>query len=197
MTAGQKISLRDILPRYEIAPHEDAVDWDRVFHRRSPLVVEIGCGYGEALVDMAINDAGKNYVGFEVYPPALGALAGKIEQSSLDNVRIVNADARIYFAKMFRDDDLAAVCIFFPDPWQKRRQHKRRLINADFLESLFRNCPTAACCILRVIGRIMCRRHGNCLIRTGNLPRSAMIETGVSSRGLSNGRVPNREPSPT
>ena len=135
-TAAQKRGLREFLPRYEVAACEAAVDWAEIFGRSAPLVAEFGAGHGEALAEWAAAHPEWNHVGFEVYPPGVGALAAALAARGLANVRIVRADAGRYAARMIGEDALAEARIFFPDPWPKKRHWKRALVNADFAAAL-------------------------------------------------------------
>ena len=135
-TTAQKRGLREFLPRYEVSPREAAADWAEIFGRSAPLVAEFGAGHGEALAEWAALRPEWDHVGFEIYPPGLGALALALAARDLRNVRIVRADAGRYGAKMFGAGALSEARIFFPDPWPKKRHWKRALVNADFAAAL-------------------------------------------------------------
>ena len=137
MTAAQRRGVQNLWERYGVdlspLPH-----WSAVFGRQAPLLVEIGGGYGEALAAMAAAHPQYNYVSFEVYLPGLGAMLNKLSAAQLTNARVVRADAADYLPLLFADGEVAGVHIFFPDPWPKKRHHKRRLLNADFIAALAR-----------------------------------------------------------
>lgn len=111
-----------------------AVDWDAVFGRRAPRVVEIGSGNGESLVAMAAGRPEADFVAFEVYPPSVASTLGRIGRAGIENVRVVVADGSDGIGILFPTGSLAEVWTFFADPWHKTRHHKRRLVNPEFAE---------------------------------------------------------------
>ncbi|GAB3700476.1 tRNA (guanosine(46)-N7)-methyltransferase TrmB [Mariniluteicoccus flavus] len=122
------------VPRREtttsIAPEAD-VDWGAVFGRRAPLVVEIGCGTGDALSVMADARPDRDHVAFEVFRPALASTIIKAKQRGLTNVRLVEADGVDGLRTLFSPGTVDEVWTFFPDPWHKARHAKRRLVSAE------------------------------------------------------------------
>ena len=140
ITVGQRRALKELLPRYGLT--FGVCEWDFVFGRRAPLALEIGGGYGEAAIHFARVVPEFNYLVAEVYPPALGAICNKIAAAELQNVRVICADARAILREMIADGGAEIARIYFPDPWPKKRHHKRRLINAAFVALLAqKNCP--------------------------------------------------------
>ncbi|MGI9297482.1 MAG: tRNA (guanosine(46)-N7)-methyltransferase TrmB [Gammaproteobacteria bacterium] len=135
ITSGQRRALKELWTRYGVDSNS-APEWDSVFGRRAPLALEIGGGHGEAAAHLARAIPGHNYAVAEVYPPGIGALLHKLAAADLRNVRVIRADARAVLARMFADGALYCARIFFPDPWPKKRHHKRRLINAVFVDLL-------------------------------------------------------------
>jgi tRNA (guanine-N7-)-methyltransferase len=111
-----------------------AVDWTKSFGRNAPLAIEIGFGMGDALVDMATRQPQWNCVGIDVYRPGIGALVNVAEQRGLDNVRVVEGDARLSLATQFAAATLQQINVFFPDPWPKKKHHKRRLVTPEFID---------------------------------------------------------------
>ncbi len=134
LTPGQQRALDELLPRYGI--DVECMDLRTAFERRAPLVVEIGFGNGQALAWMAANEADKNFVGIEVHEPGVGRLLRSVEADGLDNVRVLMRDAVEVLREQCLPDSLDEVRIYFPDPWPKKRHHKRRLIQVPFLELL-------------------------------------------------------------
>ncbi len=126
-TSGQSRALAELGPRF-VVPFGGGVDWDTVFGRRAPRVLEIGFGMGEATAQIAAASPERDFIGVEVHPPGVGALLLRIERAGLSNLRIVQHDAVEVLRSMIAPDSLAAVHVFFPDPWHKKRHHKRRLI---------------------------------------------------------------------
>ena len=116
-----------------VIPFSDKVtDFSRYFSNNNPLTVEIGFGMGKATADIAEANAGNNYLGIEVFRAGIGKLLWEIEQRSLANIRIVEHDAVAVIEKMIKPFSVAAFHIFFPDPWPKKRHHKRRLVQIPF-----------------------------------------------------------------
>ena len=112
------------------------LDFAEVFHNDNPTVVEIGFGDGEATHQMAEGKPDMNYLALEVYPPGVGALLDVVHEKQLANVRIIQHDAAEVVENMVQDGTVKGFHIFFPDPWQKKRHNKRRLINITFVSLL-------------------------------------------------------------
>jgi tRNA (guanine-N7-)-methyltransferase len=112
------------------------LDFAAVFCNINPTVIEIGFGDGEAVYQMAERNPDMNYLAMDVYPPGVGALLDIIHSKQLSNVRIVHHDAAEVVENMVADCSVAGFHIFFPDPWQKKRHNKRRLINSTFVSLL-------------------------------------------------------------
>jgi len=134
-TAGQKQALECHWDKYCLPPMQDT-DFTQVFGRQAPLIVEIGFGNGSSLADMAEANPDLNYLGIEVHRPGVGHLLMLLEQRGIGNVRIYHHDAMEILEQKIPDHSLAAVHLFFPDPWQKRRHHKRRIVRPAFVELL-------------------------------------------------------------
>ncbi len=137
ITPAQRRALETLLPRYGLDP-KTPLDPEAVFGRRAPLVMEIGFGDGENLVAQAQAHPEKDFLGVEVYRPGIGRCLRALDQAGLTNVRIYPADARTVLLHAIPDAALSEVWIFFPDPWPKKRHHKRRLLAPPFLELLAR-----------------------------------------------------------
>lgn len=137
MTPAQQRALDQLWPRYGVSLGDGAFDAAALFGRRAPLVLEIGFGNGEALAAMAAADPARDYLGVEVHRPGVGHLLRGLLAQNLSNVRVVCADANDVLARL-PDDSLTAVYLFFPDPWPKKRHHKRRLVQPVFVESVRR-----------------------------------------------------------
>ncbi|HEX6705749.1 MAG TPA: tRNA (guanosine(46)-N7)-methyltransferase TrmB [Albitalea sp.] len=136
MGTGQVRALAELGPRF-VLPYQPALlDARAVFGRDAPLVVEIGFGMGDATAAIAEALPGIDFLGIEVHPPGVGALLRHIGERSIENIRIVQHDAVEVLEHMIAPDSLAGVHVFFPDPWHKKRHHKRRLIQAAFVQRL-------------------------------------------------------------
>jgi len=108
-----------------------AFDREALFGRGAPLVLEIGCGMGEATAEMAAADPGRDYLGVDVHTPGLGNLIALAEARGLTNVRVARGDVLFLLRDSIAPGSLAAVHVFFPDPWPKAKHHKRRIIQPD------------------------------------------------------------------
>jgi tRNA (guanine-N7-)-methyltransferase len=134
ITPAQVRALRELSGAYCLPP--GPVSLGEAFGRHAPKIAEVGCGRGEVLLHLARCNPGNDYLGIEVYRPAIGHMLNQIAARRLSNVRILCADAVEVFERWGARERLDAVLIFFPDPWPKKRHHKRRLIKAEFLQSL-------------------------------------------------------------
>ena len=133
MTAAQQRALTKFYDDYCVDGGV-AVDWSDSFGRTAPLVIEVGFGMGQALLHMASQHPQWNCVGLEVYRPGIGALINGARERGLDNIRVVEGDARVSLATLFGRSAVQQINVFFPDPWPKRKHNKRRLVTDDFVE---------------------------------------------------------------
>jgi tRNA (guanine-N7-)-methyltransferase len=135
-TAGQKQAYETLFDRWAIPYRANRLDPAEAFGRRAPLVLEIGFGMGETTAHIAALLPGTDFLGVEVYPAGVGALLRRIDEQALGNLRIVQHDAVEVVRDMIALDSLAGIHVFFPDPWPKKRHHKRRLIQPAFVALL-------------------------------------------------------------
>lgn len=135
ITAGQQAALDNHWDKYCLDPARKLVAGD-VFGRDAPPCLEIGFGNGECLAALAADNPDKDYIGIEVHRPGVGHLMLQLEQLGLSNVRIYCHDAIEILNDALPDGGLSAVHLFFPDPWPKKKHHKRRIVNNDFLDLL-------------------------------------------------------------
>ncbi len=138
LTSAQTRALETLWPLYGVDWQAQLVDWEEVFGRPGELVFEIGFGNGDALVHMAALEPERNFIGIEVHPPGVGAALQKIEKQGLQNVRLVCVDAIDVLEQMIADQSLSELRLYFPDPWPKKRHHKRRIVQPAFLDLLAR-----------------------------------------------------------
>ena len=117
-------------------PADKTVDWADEFGRQAPLMLEIGFGTGSALLAFAEAHPHVDCIGMEVYQPGIGNALQEIRNRSLKNLRLMECDARGAVNMVFEPRSLSSIHIYFPDPWPKKRHHKRRLVNRDFVELL-------------------------------------------------------------
>ena len=134
--SGQQRALQDLGPRYLLPFSAQPIDPAALFGRQAPLVLEIGFGMGQATAQIAATLPQADFLGVEVHAPGVGALLREIGERGLSNLRIVQHDAVEVLRQMLAPGSLAGVHIFFPDPWHKKRHHKRRLIQPAFIELL-------------------------------------------------------------
>jgi tRNA (guanine-N7-)-methyltransferase len=135
-TVGQARALAEHGSRFILPFGHEPLDFANVFGRDAPTVVEIGFGMGEATAQIAATLPDTNFLCCEVHDPGVGALVKRIQDQALANVRIVQHDAVEVLGHMIAPASLAGVHVFFPDPWHKKRHHKRRLIQAPLVALL-------------------------------------------------------------
>ena len=131
-TEAQSRALRELWPRYGLAFAPQRLDLDAVFGRAAPRMLEIGFGNGEHLAALAAAHPARDYLGVEVHPPGVGRLLLTLEARQLTNVRVICHDAVEVLEAQIAPASLDEVLILFPDPWHKKRHHKRRLIQPAF-----------------------------------------------------------------
>ncbi len=134
-TTGQRLALENHWDTYCLSP-EQALDLTAAFGRQAPLIIEIGFGNGASLAEMAAANPELNYLGIEVHRPGVGHLMMLLDERGISNVRIFHHDAIEILEQKIADHSVDGVHLFFPDPWQKRRHHKRRIVRPSFLELL-------------------------------------------------------------
>ena len=128
MGSGQERALAELGPRFVLPFQNQPLDTAAVFGRQAPCVLEIGFGMGHATAEIAAARPDTDFIGCEVHEAGIGALLKHIGERGLGNLRIVRHDAVEVLQQMIAPGSLAAVHVFFPDPWHKKRHHKRRLI---------------------------------------------------------------------
>lgn len=139
-TRAQERALKELWPRFGLGPPASGapplLDLVAAFGRAAPCVLEIGFGNGDALVTMAAESPDRNFLGAEVHAPGVGHCLLAIERLGLTNVRLLNQDAVDVLRERLPEHSLAGVHLYFPDPWHKKRHHKRRLVQPDFVALL-------------------------------------------------------------
>ena len=137
-TPAQQRALSELLPRFGLNFSAEAIQAEKIFGRKAPLVLEIGSGMGESTAAIAKAHPEIDFVAVEVHGPGVGSLLNRIEKEAIANLRVVRHDAVEVLERMVADGALAGVHLFFPDPWPKKRHHKRRLVQAEFVALLGR-----------------------------------------------------------
>jgi len=138
MTPAQRRALAELWPRYGIDNRPAMLDLHEVFGRRALRILEIGFGDGELLVQTAADHPERDFIGIEVHEPGVGHCLLRIAELGLTNVRIMRHDALEALRQQFTDASLHGVNLFFPDPWPKKRHHKRRIVQPAFVALLGR-----------------------------------------------------------
>jgi tRNA (guanine-N7-)-methyltransferase len=131
-TPAQQRALDELLPRFGIPFSDTFLNTKEVFGRTARLVLEIGSGMGETTAEIAQANPQTDFIAIEVHGPGVGSLLKKIAVLELKNLRIIRHDAVEVLEKMIADGALAGIHLFFPDPWPKKRHHKRRLVQVPF-----------------------------------------------------------------
>jgi tRNA (guanine-N7-)-methyltransferase len=137
-TAAQRRAFAELLPRFDVDAPQGPLDLPTVFGRDARRVLDIGFGDGEALVTNALNNSTVDYLGIEVHEPGMGHLLLLLEQTALTNVRVIARDAADVAPELLPTASFDVVDLFFPDPWPKKRHHKRRLVQPPFVAELAR-----------------------------------------------------------
>ena len=131
---AQQNAVASLMPRYGIAYAPAPLSFAAAFGRAAPVVAEVGFGMGETTAAIARDNPGTDYLAIEVHGPGVGSLLKRLEADSISNVRVVQHDAVEVMREMVPERSLAAIHVFFPDPWPKKRHHKRRLLQPAFVE---------------------------------------------------------------
>ena len=135
MTEAQQLAFDHHMQKWAINT-VGAINSEQLFGNSNPLVIEIGFGMGDSLAQMAQANPDKNFIGLEVHQPGIGRLLNLVEKQQIQNIRVINGDAVEWLEKHFTDASIARANIYFPDPWHKRKHHKRRLIQTPFIDLL-------------------------------------------------------------
>lgn len=135
-TAGQVRAMQEQWPCFGLSLATGRLDFQTVFGRVAPTYLEIGFGTGQSLLAAAVANPDKNFIGVETHQPGIGALLMGVEAQCLTNIRVFQADVVDVLSQAMPPESLAGVQIFFPDPWQKRRHHARRLVQIPFLQTI-------------------------------------------------------------
>ncbi len=136
-TTAQKNALAKHWQTFGIEYQKQKLDFTRLFGRKSEITLEIGFGNGESLLQQAIQFPQMDFIGVEVHGPGIGYLLHRIIEHELTNIRVIRYDAVEVLKYQIKDNSLARVQIFFPDPWHKKRHHKRRLVQAEFARLVY------------------------------------------------------------
>ena len=134
LTKGQARAIEHNWPSMGLDYDAKPLDLVNVFDRDAPVVLEIGFGMGKSLVQMASAEPDKNFIGIEVHRPGVGACLADAEEAGLTNLRVMEHDAVEVLKHSIPPASLSRLQLYFPDPWHKKRHHKRRIVQPDFIE---------------------------------------------------------------
>ena len=129
---GQQRAYEELLPTFGIAYTTTPLDLRATYGRAAPIVVEVGSGMGETTARIARENPQNDYLAIEVHAPGVGSLLKRLAEEGIGNVRVVRHDAVEVLRDMIPQGSLSGLHVFFPDPWPKKRHHKRRLIQQEF-----------------------------------------------------------------
>lgn len=138
ITPAQERARKELWPHYGLDYTEVELDLDTVFGRVSRKILEIGFGNGESLVQAALDDPDADFLGIEVHDPGVGHCLIHAHAAEIENLRVIAHDAIEVLQQQIQDGTLTRVNLYFPDPWPKQRHHKRRIIQAEFLQLIAR-----------------------------------------------------------
>lgn len=136
VTKGQQQALDSHWPLWGLTLDHGMLDMQQVFGRRAPLVLEIGFGMGHSLVEQAKAHPEMDFIGIEVHTPGVGACLKAAIEAGVDNIRVFHEDAIKVLAQCIPDNSLDRMQLFFPDPWHKKKHHKRRIVQPQFAENI-------------------------------------------------------------
>lgn len=134
LTKGQEQALEALWPMFGIEAADSPLDLPQLFGRTAPVTLEIGFGNGASLAQMATATPERDFIGIEVHTPGVGHLLKIVGEQGLQNVRAMNTDAIDILQKRIPEASLDRVQLFFPDPWHKKKHHKRRIVQPDFVK---------------------------------------------------------------
>lgn len=136
ITVGQKAAFESWWPQYGLSLYKGALDLEAIFGRKAPLVLEIGFGMGDSLLEMAKNEPEKDFIGIEVHPPGVGKLINNAGKEDVKNLRVFMADAMDVLEDCIPDGSIDRLQLYFPDPWHKKKHNKRRIVQPAFVQKL-------------------------------------------------------------
>ena len=134
LTDAQKRALDALYQRWGVSPPEGTLDLAALFGREASVVLEVGFGNGTALAEVARRHPERNYLGIEVHRPGVGRLLNEMERDGIDNIRVICHDAVEVMRDWLPPASLDAIQLYFPDPWPKKRHHKRRMVQPAWVE---------------------------------------------------------------
>ncbi len=132
LTKGQAQAIEQLWKHFGLELRDELLDFRAIFGTDLPVTLEIGFGNGQSLADMAQAEPQRGFIGIEVHRPGVGQLLQRIQKDKLENIRVISADAHDVLQQMVPAESLDRIQLFFPDPWPKKKHHKRRILNDAF-----------------------------------------------------------------
>jgi len=142
LSKAQIIGLYELWPNYGVSLSDNQISFGELFLHSHDVTLEVGFGNGDSLLEMAIQQPKQNFLGIEVYEAGIGRLINEANKHQLNNLKIIKEDAVEVLQNHIPDDSLSKFQLFFPDPWHKKRHHKRRIIQTSFLDILTKKLKT-------------------------------------------------------
>ena len=133
----QRQTMNDNWAAYGLEHQTEPFDFPTIYGNTNPIILEIGFGMGKSLVEMALQNPDKNYLGIEVHTPGVGACLAYAVEKHVKNLRIICHDATEILRDSIADNSLGGLQLFFPDPWHKAKHHKRRIVQPHFVETIY------------------------------------------------------------
>ena len=136
LSKAQSTGLNELWGDYGVNINEKILNFDELFLNKNDITLEVGFGNGDSLLEMAIQQPNQNFLGIEVYEAGVGRLINEASKNNLSNLKIIKEDAVEILTNNISDNSLSCFQLFFPDPWHKKKHHKRRIVQASFLDLL-------------------------------------------------------------
>ena len=136
LSKAQSTGLNELWGDYGVNINEKILNFDELFLNKNDITLEVGFGNGDSLLEMAIQQPDQNFLGIEVYEAGVGRLINEASKNNLSNLKIIKEDAVEILTNNISDNSLSCFQLFFPDPWHKKKHHKRRIVQASFLDRL-------------------------------------------------------------
>ena len=136
ISKAQSIGLNELWHDYGVNLNEKKLDFNKLFLSKNNVTLEVGFGNGDSLLEMAIDQPNQNFLGIEVYEAGVGRLINEANKNKLSNLKIIKDDAVEVLTNNILDNSISHFQLFFPDPWHKKKHHKRRIVQISFLDLL-------------------------------------------------------------
>ena len=136
LSKAQSTGLNELWGDYGVNINEKILNFDELFLNKNDITLEVGFGNGDSLLEMAIQQPDQNFLGIEVYEAGVGRLINEASKNNLSNLKIIKEDAVEILTNNISDNSLSCFQLFFPDPWHKKKHHKRRIVQTSFLDRL-------------------------------------------------------------